>query len=103
MSLLGAHLKQLYERWLAAEVLFALGRPAEALNSFAGFGMESGERSYMGIRHYRMGQIFEELGNREMARHHHGRFITYWKDADDELKWRVEEARPRTEALSAER
>jgi hypothetical protein len=84
------HPKQLYERWLAAEVLVALDRPAEALNWLAGFGMEGSERSYMGIRHFRMAEIYEGLGNREKAAYHHGRFVTYWKDADPELRPRVE-------------
>jgi hypothetical protein len=55
----------------------------------------------MGIRHLRMAEIHEDLGNPEMARHHYGRFVTYWKEADPELQWRVDEARRRMEALSA--
>jgi len=96
-----AYRKQLYERWLTADVLVALGRPEEALHWLAGIGME-GERSYMGIRHFRMAEIYEELGDTEKAAHHYGRFVTYWKDADPELRWRVEEARRRMEALQGD-
>jgi tetratricopeptide (TPR) repeat protein len=97
-----SHRLQLYERWLTAEVLVARDRREDALHWLAGFGMP-GERSYMGIRHFRMGEIYEELGNAEKAAHHYGRFVTYWRDADPELQWRVQEARQRIEALSVER
>jgi tetratricopeptide (TPR) repeat protein len=97
-----AHLKQLYERWLTAEVLIALDRHEEALHWLAGIGMD-GERSYMGIRHFRMAEIYEDLGDREKAAYHYGRFVTYWKDADPELQWRVEQARRRIDALSSAR
>ena len=62
-----------------------------------------GERSYMGIRHFRMAEIYEGLGNAEKAAYHYGRFVAYWKDADPELQWRVQEAQGRMHALSAER
>jgi tetratricopeptide (TPR) repeat protein len=97
-----AYLKQPYERWLTAEVLAALGRPEDALNWLAGLGME-GERSYMGIRHFRMAEIYEELGDRKEAKYHYERFVTYWRGADAELQPRVEAARRRIEALSAQR
>ncbi len=94
-----AYWKQIYERWLTADVLVALDRREEALHWLAAFGMD-GERSYMGIRHFRMAEIYEELGNRERALYHYGRFVTYWKDADPELQPRVEAARRAIEALS---
>jgi len=96
-----AYPKLLYERWLTADVLVALGQPEKALDWLAGMGMD-GERSYMGIRHFRMAEIFEDLGDRQKAAYHYGRFVTYWKDADPELQWRVEEARRRIEGLEAD-
>ena len=95
-----AHLRQLYERWLTADVLVALDRHEEAVHWLAGFGMP-GERSYMGIRHFRMAEIYEDLDNREKAAYHYGRFVTYWRDADPELQPRVEEARRRIEGEQA--
>jgi len=94
-----AYEKQLYERWLTADVLAALGRHEEAVHWLAAFGMD-GERSYMGSRHFRLAEIYEELGNREKAAYHCSRFIAYWKDADPELQPRVEAARRALEALS---
>jgi hypothetical protein len=102
MEFVMAHRWQLYERWLTADVLVALDRGEDALHWLAGMGME-GERSYMGIRHFRMAEIYEKLRNREKAAYHYGRFATYWKEADDELQPRVEEARQRIEALRAGR
>ncbi|UCC73646.1 MAG: hypothetical protein JSV86_03520 [Gemmatimonadota bacterium] len=95
-----AYMKQLHERWLTAEVLVSLGRLEEALNWLAPIGGLDGERSYIGVKHLRMAEIYEQLGDREKAVHHYGRFITFWRDADPELRPRVDAARRAIEALS---
>jgi tetratricopeptide (TPR) repeat protein len=95
-----AYMWQLHERWLTAEVLVSLGRLEEALNWLAPIGGLDGERSYIGVKHLRMAEIYEQLGDREKAVHHYGRFITFWKDADPELQSRVDAARRAIEALS---
>ena len=77
-------------------------RREEALDWLAGYGME-GERSYMAIRHFRMGEIHEELGNRDQAVDRYERFIGYWRDGDPELQSQVEEARRRIRVLQAGR
>ena len=51
---------------------------------------------------YRLGQLYEQKGDKEKALDYYGRFAELWKDADRELQPKVTEARNRMAALTAE-
>jgi tetratricopeptide (TPR) repeat protein len=51
---------------------------------------------------YRLGELYEQKGDKIHAREFYGRFIDLWKDADPELQPRVAEARKRLRALGVD-
>ncbi|HSG81527.1 MAG TPA: hypothetical protein VLC48_04700, partial [Gemmatimonadota bacterium] len=51
----------------------------------------------------RLGMLYEERGDREKAIYYYGLLAELWKDADPELKPRVEAARRAIAALSTDR
>ena len=58
--------------------------------------------TFMPIVLLRLGELYEQQGNREKALLYYGKFLDLWRDADPELQPRVAEARARVAALSAE-
>ncbi|HET8622879.1 MAG TPA: tetratricopeptide repeat protein, partial [Gemmatimonadales bacterium] len=52
---------------------------------------------------YRLGELYEERGDRVKAADRYAEFIKLWKRADPDLQPKVTEAKQRLEALSAER
>jgi tetratricopeptide (TPR) repeat protein len=51
----------------------------------------------------RLGQLYEEQGDRQKAIYYYGKLIEYWRDADAELQPRVEAAHRAIAALSPDR
>ena len=51
---------------------------------------------------FRLGEIYEQRGDRARAADHYGQFLELWRTADPELQPRVREARRRLTALTAE-
>ncbi len=88
-----------FERWLRAEVLYDLGRYDEARHWYEGFGRID-TQAYMAPARFRLGEIYERLGDRERAAKQYNRFLQRWKDCDPELQPWVESARRAIEALS---
>jgi tetratricopeptide (TPR) repeat protein len=58
---------------------------------------------WLGPIYERLGQLYEQRGDREKAIYYHGKLVELWKDADPELQPRVEAARRAMEALSPDR
>jgi serine/threonine-protein kinase len=52
--------------------------------------------------HRRLGELYEERGERDKARVHYASFVALWKDCDPELRPRVTEVRRRLAALGGE-
>jgi DNA-binding SARP family transcriptional activator len=52
---------------------------------------------------YRLGELYEEKGDRVKAADRYAEFVKLWKRADPELQPKVTEAKQRLEALSGER
>ncbi len=52
---------------------------------------------------YRLGELYEERGDRVKAADRYAEFVKLWKRADADLRPRVTEAKKRLEALSSER
>jgi tetratricopeptide (TPR) repeat protein/tRNA A-37 threonylcarbamoyl transferase component Bud32 len=50
----------------------------------------------------RLGELYEEKGNREKALDYYGRFVTLWKDADPELQPQIREIKARMAKLAGE-
>jgi len=50
----------------------------------------------------RVGELYEERGNRTKALEYYGRFVDLWKDADPELQRVVKDVRARIARLAAE-
>lgn len=55
-----------------------------------------------GLAQYRLGEMYERLGQREEARRTYATFAEVWQRADPQLQPMVEDARQRLAALSAE-
>jgi tetratricopeptide (TPR) repeat protein len=54
---------------------------------------------YLADAYKRLGELYEAKGNREKAIEYHRRFIQLWKDADPELRPKVDMARQRLARL----
>jgi tetratricopeptide (TPR) repeat protein len=52
---------------------------------------------------YRLGELYEERGDRVKAADRYAEFVRLWKQADPELQAKVADAKQRLEALSGER
>jgi tetratricopeptide (TPR) repeat protein len=90
-----------YERWIRAELLAGLGHTREAINWYAGLGMEASEdMGYLAPSRLRMAEMYERLGEREQAVEQYSRFVRVWKDCDPELQPLVEDARRRVARLT---
>ena len=50
----------------------------------------------------RLGELYEERGEREKAVEYYNKFVELWKDADPELQPQVEDVRRRLAALVGE-
>jgi serine/threonine-protein kinase len=93
-----------YERWAHAELLAGLGQTRQAINWYAGLGMESGEdMGYLAPSRLRIAQMYERLGERGQAVENYARFVELWKNCDPELQWLVEDARRRLARLTGAR
>jgi tetratricopeptide (TPR) repeat protein len=51
----------------------------------------------------RLGELYEEKGNREKALDYYGQFVTLWKDADPEFQPQVKDVKARMAKLAGER
>ncbi|CAN5771848.1 hypothetical protein BH23GEM9_BH23GEM9_22310 [soil metagenome] len=92
---------RVYERWLRAELLHELGRPADALRWFATFPDPMGrDLVYLAPSHLRRAEIYDAAGNHDEAAVHYRRFIDLWSDADPGMQHEVEMARARLRTLT---
>jgi tetratricopeptide (TPR) repeat protein len=91
---------RVYERFLRAELLHAVGRDDEALRWYSTLH-QSGSQGilYIAPCHLRQAQIHERMGHRDEAIRHYRRFIELWADCDPELRPQVEAARARLATL----
>lgn len=75
-------------RWWLARLSAELGRNAEAVSWLRSFYWDEHT-----LAHYRLGKVYEELGEPERARDAYRYFVEGWYEADPELQPMVEEAR----------
>ncbi len=57
---------------------------------------------YLGLIYRRLGELYDERGQRDKAREHYSRFIELWRACDPRLRPEVAEARERLAVLSGE-
>jgi tetratricopeptide (TPR) repeat protein len=102
--LVGMHpvTNRVYERFLRAELLHAVGRDEEALRWYSTLHASGNQGIvYLAPCELRQAQIHERMGHRDEAIRHYRRFVELWKDCDPELRPEVEGARKRLAALVA--
>jgi tetratricopeptide (TPR) repeat protein len=91
------------ERWLRAEVLYALGRYDEARLWYEGFGIDGNfTQAYVAPARFRLGDIYERLGDPEKAALHYRLFIKRWAGCDPELQPYVQHAERALQRLTGE-
>ncbi len=77
------------QRWWLASAYEAAGRPADAVRLLETFWWDP----VSSVASYRLGRLYEELGQPEKARQAYTDFVVAWSEADPELQPMVEEAR----------
>jgi serine/threonine-protein kinase len=66
-------------------------------------GLFSTDATQLAPSHKRLGELYEERGDRAQARHHYSRFVELWKDSDAELNPAVSGVHQRLRQLAGER
>jgi hypothetical protein len=69
---------------------------------FGGLGRVYGDAWTLAATYRRLGELFEERGDREKAIDSYGKFIDLWKQADAELQPQVREIKGRLAKLVGE-
>ena len=82
-----------YERYTTMPDLFRLG-PSRVGDDDA---------TQLAPAHKRLGELYEQRGDRERAREHYARFVELWKDCDPELRPAVNEVKQRLKQLGGEK
>ena len=57
---------------------------------------------WLGPTYRRLGELYEQRGDREKALDYYGRFVELWKDADSDLQPLVRETKDRMARLAGE-
>jgi class 3 adenylate cyclase/tetratricopeptide (TPR) repeat protein len=91
-----------YERYIRAELLFEQGRLEEALEWYGVLteGANWLNVIYAPMSHYRLGQIYEQLGEPDEAIEHYSTFIHFWQQCDPALRPMVDDAESRLQQLA---
>lgn len=87
-------------RFMEAELLFSLNRFAEAIplyNSFAEYSFY--DLIFLSPSQRRLGQIYEQTGQPELAIEHYRRFTELWRECEPEFRPQLEEVQNRLAAL----
>jgi len=83
---------QLHEGFTRAELLYELGRHADALPWFRNFSQDP-FGLYTAPAHFRLAQMYEGRSARRDAIKHYSRFLELWRDSDPALQPLVQQAR----------
>jgi tetratricopeptide (TPR) repeat protein len=86
-----------YERFIRAELQYALGRSDEALKSYI---QMADNLFHLGApAHLRLAQIYDRQGDRRRALDHYSRFLGLWKDCDPQMRPLLVAAQQRANGL----
>ena len=92
-------LADVYERAGERDSAIAVRERYLAITSF---GRPFWDDSVLGPALERLGQLYDEAGDREKAAEYYARFVELWASADPELQPRVEAAQRRIDEIFAE-
>ena len=93
LTLWSPFLARTLERYHRAEWLQGDGQLEEALRWYASFSENSiFDLIFLAPSHFHRGEIYQKLGEKELAAEHYARFRELWRDCDAELAPRVEQA-----------
>jgi serine/threonine protein kinase/tetratricopeptide (TPR) repeat protein len=81
-----------YERYVTTPSMFRLDEDRQFTN----------DATQLAPSHKRLGELYEQRGDKEKARSHYSRFVEQWKDSDPELRSTVLEVRERLRRLGGE-
>ena len=92
--------KESLERFLRAELLHEMDRHEEAFGWTSSFyhGWNF-NFIYRAVLHLRHAEYYEQIGRIDEAMEHYSKFVECWKDCDEELRPKVDEARLKIKAL----
>ena len=100
VTLVSPYYNMAFQRFQRAEALRELGRLEEAAGWYEHIADAMvDELPYRPAAHYRLGQIYEELGEPATARSQYEAFLELWVDADPALQPLVDEVRARVAGL----
>jgi hypothetical protein len=84
-----------YERYVTTPWLHRVLPGGSLASPAAGF-----DPYWLPVVYERLGALYEQRGDAAKAMHYYGKLVDLWKDADPELRPRVEAARRAIETLS---
>lgn len=79
----------IHERFARAELLYQLGRMAEALRWYRSLTYDL---LYNGPSHYRLAQLYQARGEKRAATEHYVEFMKAWRDCDPMLRPQLQQA-----------
>jgi tetratricopeptide (TPR) repeat protein len=89
-----------YERYVTTPSVFRAPASALGLTGLYDLGLFGNDATQLAPGYKRLGELYEELGDRTKARAYYSRFVELWKDADPELKPIVSAVRERLRRLA---
>ena len=81
----------------------AVAAYTRAADTPGGLGGIMTDQWNLAFSYRRLGELYEEKGNKEKALDYYGRFVQLWKDADPELQPQVKEVKERMVKLTSEK
>jgi serine/threonine protein kinase/tetratricopeptide (TPR) repeat protein len=91
-----------YERYVTTPSVFRMFDQG-GTGPAPGSGPFSNDATQLAPSYKRLGELYEQRGDRAKARHYYSRFVELWKDSDPELKPLVSAVRQRLRQLAGER
>jgi serine/threonine protein kinase/tetratricopeptide (TPR) repeat protein len=92
-----------YERYVTTPSVFRAPASGLGLTGLYDQGLFSNDATQLAPSYKRLGELFEQRGDRAKSRHYYSRFVERWKDSDAELKPAVSGVRQRLRHLAGER
>ncbi|HTG84156.1 MAG TPA: protein kinase [Gemmatimonadales bacterium] len=92
-----------YERYVKTPSVFRAPASGLGLTGLYDQGLFSNDATQLAPSYKRLGELFEQRGDRAKARYYYSSFVELWKDSDAELKPEVSGVRRRLQQLGGER
>ena len=92
-----------YERYVNTPSILRAPASAFGLTGLYDLGLFGNDVTQLAPSYERLGELFEQRGDRTKARHYYSRFVELWRDADADLMPAVSGVRQRLRQLAGER